>query len=123
MNEKLKIKLFGTQPSAKISEELLEQLINREFPSSKNEVTEKLKLVNSDSTAGTRRISAAILKLTNRDFGKLDSLIQQANQDSRDILSAAEYPRISEEGFIGFNSRTESQNKELYLADWNEYSN
>lgn len=112
-----------TQKAAKVSTELLDQLIKREFPKNIELVASKLEQVNSDSKAGQRRISAAILKLANRELNALDSLIEKANYDSRDILSEAEYPRISDEGFIGIETRTDSENLELHSADWNEYSN
>ena len=45
------------------------------------------------------------------------------NLDSRDVLSKAEYPRISEIGFVGMKEIEPIELKEYYLKDWTEYSN
>ena len=103
-----------TQQAAKISSELLKQLIHREFPNVTKIITTKLELVISDSEAGKRRISAAILKLANRNVNQLDSLIEKANYDFRDIVSAAEYPKNSKHGF---DERTEEQEESELKAD------
>ena len=76
----------------KISSKLLELLINREFGEQSLYITEQLQRVKSDSESGRRRISAAILKLTNRSLERLDQIIQRANSDFRDIIAEAEYP-------------------------------
>jgi hypothetical protein len=110
---------MSEQPIAKISPELLARLIEREFPNTAVLVTEKLKLVKSDSEQGRRRISAAILRLASGDFEKLDSLIHKANYDFRDIISAAEYPRNA---IHGFARQTYRKEKSQYQADWKDYT-
>jgi transposase len=104
----------------KISSELLELLINREFADRSTEVPEQLKQVKSDSESGRRRISAAILKLANRSRERLEQLIQRANSDFRDIIAQAEYPRVFE---AGFGELTEGEERKANEADWKEYQN
>ncbi|VXD11132.1 conserved hypothetical protein [Marinoscillum sp. 108] len=104
----------------KISSELLELLVNREFGERSIEVSEQLKQVKSDSESGRRRISAAILKLANRSQERLEQLIQRANTDFRDIVAEAEYPRVLEAGFGELSDEQEQQANE---EDWNEYRN
>ena len=109
-----------TQQVAKISTDLLSKLILREFPNDIELVTSKLEQVNSDSEAGQRRISAAILKLANRELNELDSLIDKANFDFRDIVAAAEYPRNSQHMFG--ERATKEQLQSEYQNDWEDYS-
>lgn len=118
MFEKEKIKLFGNQPVAKISNAELEFLIDREFPKNTDLVKLKLTEIQSDSQNGKNRIVAAILKLAKSDLNKMDFLINKANEDFRDIVSEAEYPRASRNGFELPN---EKELRTDYLNDWNEY--
>ena len=109
-----------TQQVAKISTDHLAKLILREFPKDVELVTSKLEQVKSDSEAGQRRISAAILKLANRELNELDSLIDKANFDFRDIIAAVEYPRNSQRMF---DERTTKEQLETeYQNDWDDYS-
>lgn len=108
-----------TEP-AKISPELLEQLIAREFHEHLNEVTEKLKLINSDSETGRKRISAAVLKLAKKDISQLNQLIDRSNADFRDVVAEAEYPRAFK---AGFDHLTDEEERKMDEEDWNEYQN
>ena len=119
MLEELKIKIGGTQPVAKVTDKQLGRLIEREFPQQIDEVTAKLDKVESDSPSGKNRISAAIIKLSNKDLKSLDHYIDIANGDCRDVLSQAEYPRCSKLGFDDFDN---NEMKSIYLDDWREYS-
>lgn len=119
MNE---IELINTkveQPVAKISDSELEKLIEREFPKNSNLIKRKLNEIRSDSQNGKNRIGAAVLKLAKSDINEIDLLIKKANEDFRDIVSQAEYPRASE---LGFDTRSDSELKADYLNDWTEYS-
>lgn len=118
MLEKLKIKLFATQPIAKVSERDITEIINKQYPENASLVLEKLQLIEHDSISTKNRIKAAILKLANRDLDRIDSLVDQANTDFRDVLAPAEYPRNSKNGFT---DQTKSEDKREYLADWVEY--
>ena len=120
MFDLLKIKIFGHQPVAKISDKLLDSLIVRDYKSNADIVRTKLKNVYSDSKAGKNRISADILKLAGKDINALDELIEKANKDSRDIMMWAEYPRRAK---IGFDELTIKPMKQIYIDDFIEYSN
>ncbi|WP_310594790.1 hypothetical protein [Flavobacterium sp.] len=119
MFEEIKIKIFGIQPAAKVTTNKLEVLIAREFPEHIEEVTLALYKLNGYSSDGINRISAAILKLADKDLSLLNFYIDKANSDNRDVLSQAEYPRCSQLGFEDFNI---TNIKSIYLDDWREYS-
>ena len=120
MFDLLKIKLLGHQPVAKISDQLLDTLIERDFKSNAAIVKAKLNTIDSDNQAGKNRIAAGILKLANKDFDALDELIKKANEDSRDIMLWAEYPRCAK---LGFGELDKKQMKQIYLDDFIEFSN
>jgi hypothetical protein len=120
MFELLKIKLFGHQPVAKISDQLLDTLIERDFKSKETIVRTKLNNIANDNKAGQNRIAAGILKLADKNFDALDELIEKANTDSRDIFMWAEYPRC---GKVGFDELDKKQMKQIYLDDFIEFSN
>ena len=120
MFDLLKIKLFGHQPVAKISDRLLDTLIERDYKSNTALVKTKLNTINSDNQAGQNRIAASILKLANKNFDALDELIEKVNEDSRDIMMWAEYPRCAK---IGFGELDKKQMKQIYLDDFIEFSN
>lgn len=123
MLEKLKIKYLGIQPVAKISKELLDKLIRRDLPENYEMVKQKLDLIKSDSFNGQNRLSAAVLKLSNGDLNKIDSYIEMCNSDYRNVVSEAEYPRVSKIGFIDMEQTKSSKLREYYLEDWTEYTN
>jgi hypothetical protein len=119
MNEKELILTKGEQPVPIISGELLGLLIGREFPGDMESVKTKLDKIKSDSQKGKNRISASVLKLAAKDISKIDFLMSRANEDFRDIVSEAEYPRTSS---FGFGERDDEEIKDDYLKDWAEYS-
>ena len=118
MNEIELIKSKGEQPVAKISNAELEFLIERDFLENMDLVKRKLNKIQSDSQNGKNRIGAAVIKLANSDLKKIDELINKANEDSRDIISNAEYPRVSK---YGFEFPNEKELRTDFLNDWNEY--
>jgi hypothetical protein len=120
MFDLLKIKLFGQQPVAKISDQLLNALIERDYRSNAEIIKTKLRNINSDSHAGKNRIAADVLKLADKNLDSLDRLIEKANEDCRDIIMSAEYPRCAK---IGFGELDKKQMKQIYLDDFTEYSN
>ena len=120
MFDLLKIKLFGQQPVAKISDQLLDTLIERDYKSNAAIVRTKLNNIDSGSQAGKNRIAASVLKLADKNFDALDELIEKANIDSRDILMWAEYPRGAK---LGFDELDKKQMKQVYIDDFIEYSN
>src|ERR1700730_7591548 len=120
MFETLRITILGHEPVAKISDKTLERLLRREFGDHASEVKEKLLHVKSDTPGGKNRISAAILKLSNGDLDKINYYIDLCNQDFRDVVAPAEYPRYST---VAFNEIPRWKKRQFYLADWKEYSN
>lgn len=120
MFDELKIRLYGLQPVANISDQLLDKLIEREFKNMLPIVRTKLDRVDSDSKAGKNRIAACILKIADKNLDALEKLIQKANEDSRDILMWAEYPRCKK---LGFEKLDEKHMKQIYLDDFIEFSN
>ena len=112
----------GEQPIPSISDEELSYLIHREFPDNIELIRKKLSSIDSDSHNGRNRISASVLKLAKSDLTKIDQIIDQANYDYRDTISAAEYPRMSKFGFEIFDQE-EKIRKKIFLEDWLEYSN
>jgi hypothetical protein len=109
----------GEQPVASISDDNLNFLISREFSNDKDTIKSKLDKIQSENNQGRNRISAAVLKLANKAFDKIDFLVSQANEDSRDIISETEYPRASS---FGFGERGNDESKEDYIKDWEEYT-
>ena len=119
MFEIFKIKYLGLQPTAQISDKTLDRIIIREYKDRVNEVNNKLKLIRSDSRKGKSRISVAVLKLSNREFNTIDTYIERCNNDFRDIVTQAEYPRVSK---LDFDEIASNKLKNLYLEDWKEYT-
>jgi len=119
MFDLFKIKLFGKQPVAIISDKLLEKLIVRDYENNADLVRSKFTKINSDSQAGKNRISADILKLSDKNINTLDRLIEKSNYDSRDIIMLAEYPRCAK---IGFGELDKSLMKQIFINDFIEYS-
>ena len=89
-----------------------------------SENTDLIKLkfteIQSETENGKNRIASAILKLAKSDLNVIDSLLKKANEDFRDIISLAEYPRASK---YGFDEPNENKLKTDYLNDWTEYLN
>jgi hypothetical protein len=120
MFEILRIIILGHAPSAKISHKTLERLVRREFCSRAGEVNRKFQQVNSDTPGGKNRSSAAILKLANRDFDRIDYYISICNNDFRDVVAPAEYPTYTR---VAFDEIAKWKKRQVYLSDWKEYSN
>ena len=119
MNERELILTQGEQPVPIITDEELEFLISREFPNDKNLVKTKLDKIKSDSPKGKNRISASVLKLADKELNNIDFLVKRANEDFRDIVSEAEYPRASS---YDFGERDNDESRDDFLKDWEEYS-
>ena len=119
MFETLQIIVFGTQPTAKVSQATLERIIHREFGNHANEIRQKLESIKSDTSGGKARILAAILKLSNKDLNAVDYFVGVANSDFRDVILQAEYPRVFNSDFHNIQK---DKRKKMYLADWKDYS-
>jgi hypothetical protein len=120
MFQTLRIIIFGHEPSAKINNQTLERLIRREFDSREVEINQKFQQINSNIPGSKNRLSAAILKLANRDFDRIDYYINICNNDFRDVVAPAEYPGYSR---VAFDEIAKWKKRQIYLSDWKEYSN
>ena len=120
MFEILRIIVLGQEPASKVSDKKLQRLMQREFGSRAGEVNQKFQRINSDTPSGKNRFSAAILKLANRDFDRIDYYINICNDDFRDVVASAEYPLRAK---LGFNKIAGWKKRKIYLSDWKEYSN
>ena len=116
------ITAYGRQPTAKISDKMLERLIQREFSGRAGQVSQKLKKIEGETPNGRNRSAAAILKLADKDFDAIDHLIALCNKDYREVIAPAEYPKCLELGLVNFHKRAQER-KRLYLADWRQYAN
>ncbi len=61
------------------------------------------------------------MKIADKNLDKIDLLVKRANEDFRDIVSEAEYPRAHKSGFKLFD-KEEKAIKEVLLEDWEEFS-
>ena len=122
MFETLRIRLWGSVPCAKINNKTLERIINREFGNGATEVKQKLQKITNNGRENKNRISAAIVKLANKDIAAIDNFVEISNSDYRDVLSPAEYPRFNELGFVGIKGMAKNKKKEIIISDWKHYS-
>ncbi len=118
MLEILKIKIFGIQPAAKVTDNMLERLIQRDFGDQALNVKLKLSRIDGDTHNGKNRISAAIIKLSKKDIKAIDYLLEMSKNDYRELIAQAEYPRCSK---LAFDKMEERDMKRIYLNDWIDY--
>jgi hypothetical protein len=118
MFEILTIKYLGRQPRARITGKTLDRIIRRDYFDHYEEVKQKLSLIKTNNLRGRNRLAAAVLKNSKGDLTKIDSYIELCNDDFRDVVSQAEYPRSLKFGFHEIDGR---KLKKIYLDDWNEY--
>jgi hypothetical protein len=110
--------MFGDQPTPNITDKILDRIIEKDYPNDFHEIKKKLELIESDSKKGKNRFAAAVLKLADRDLTKIDSLIEVCNNDFRDVIMQAEYPRTYKDDF---DDMDEVEEKNAYLDDWTDY--
>ena len=94
MFEIVKIECFGQQPIARITAKTLDRIIKRDYQNYFTEVKQKLELIHSDTLKGRNRLSAAVLKLSNKDVTRIDQYIESCNYDFRDIVKEFPWPLI-----------------------------
>jgi len=112
--------MFGGQPTPNITDKVLDSIIQKDYPNNSQGVKRKLELITSYSKKGKNRFAAAVLKLADRDLSKIDSLIETCNDDFRDVVMQAEYPRVLKDDL---DDKDTADKKMAYLADWTDYSN
>jgi hypothetical protein len=119
MFEVLRIRILGTQSAAKVTDKILNRLIQRDFGNQADNVKLKLRQITSDTHNGKNRISAAVIKLSNKNSKAIDYYINLSMNDFRDLISQAEYPRCSN---LEFNEKGKQNMKRIYFDDWTDYS-
>jgi hypothetical protein len=103
-----------------IDDDDITRIIKRDFPRSElANIKTMLAPYNSDSNIGRNRVYASILKLSEGNSDLLKEYVLKANNDYRDILSAAEYPNYSEHAFE--DDLSDEQKKQLIESDWMQY--
>lgn len=105
----------------RFSEGQIDLIIDREFPADAHQVKSKFSRLKHYGLSIDRTI-AAILKLADRDFDKIDGLIKGANTDPRDIISFAEYPRSNKYSWSELNELDEQEREKIRKDDWTEYN-
>lgn len=82
------------------------------------EVKYKLQQIHSDTHSGRNRISAAIIRLSNKNVNAIDHYVGLSRQDFRDVIMQGEYPRCSQFGLTDISRKA----RKRYLEDWKDFS-
>jgi hypothetical protein len=110
------------QRVAVVTPEHVERLVIREFPEHYKELTHLLAEFRSTQfPVDEDRVRAAIIKMAAGDYEQIPELIGSAQRDSRDVLSAAEYPNYSKKTQRNSVRLSETEKRALYDADWRQY--
>jgi hypothetical protein len=109
------------QPVPTVNHADVERIVRRDFPADLGRaVLAVLSGYDSKSAAGPYRVQLAVLKLAAGSFDALGHLVELAKIDYRDVLSAAEYPGYSRQGFN--TSLMSSEEVRLTIdQDWKQY--
>jgi len=75
----------------------------------------------ADSPAGRARVQLAILKLVAGRAADVPGWVAQAEQDARDVLAPAEYPRQLRFGFTGWSALPQAERERVIAEDRAEY--
>ncbi len=92
----------------------IKRIVRRDYMWDSNEVTELLKLL--DQVPQTFRVQAAVLKLGERNFKKLNSYVQMATVDSWSVVFFGEFPN-----FYHIENNTPEKREESITKDWFAY--
>lgn len=102
-----------------VTREDVERVIRRDFAPEQWETVSSLLDEYGDSDSS--RVRLAILKLSGGDVEKVLDYVERANEDFRDVVGPAEYPRSTED----WSSRTSPEERAAYerhvAEDWREY--
>lgn len=110
------------QPVPTVTDKDVERIALRDF--GKENLAEAMGILkkygqHKETRLGTPRVRLAILKLANGDLDLLSKYTENANQDFRDIISLAEYPKYLAE--VGFERNSQKTKTAVIEADWNQY--
>ena len=100
------------------------RLVARDFPPGDQQTVRDL--LDEYARAGMKdnvyRVQAAILKLSRGDVTRIQSWIEVARTDFRDVLAPAEYPELGKLGFVGVDRLDGSAREAVKARDWAQYS-
>jgi len=110
------------QPTPQVTAEDVNRVVRRDFPEPQfDEVMSLLNEYGSEKLhSGRSRVQLAALKLAHGNLEALRIQIDNAKQDSRDILVAAEYPQYWQRKFQVRELSAREQQK-LIDNDWKQY--
>ena len=100
-----------------VSEEDVERILNREFPAENH--AEIKKIIANIDVREKARVIIACFKNANKDYSKLINELTNAEGYWREIISAAEYPKIKKARRLTEDEINEKM-KEQYLKWFNE---
>lgn len=110
------------QPTPELCEQDVIRIVNRDYPESARAVVfSKLDAYGSEARhREATRVRLAALKLANGDIDRLDTLLEEANKDYRDVLASAEYP-----GYMDcyHQQQTDAEKQAIIDSDWSQYQN
>jgi hypothetical protein len=110
-----------TQPAAKVSASDVERLLVRDFPPQEVSVARRAlaEYGTKDWHREPERVRAAAMKLAAGSIERLREVLQTADQDFRDVVTEAEYPRYIRE--IGPKDKDEAKRQAIVEDDWRQY--
>jgi hypothetical protein len=112
----------GAQPVPDVSRADIARVVGRDYAAELAEVVHaELNRYNANGTDRTAaRVQLAALKLAAGDIERLQSAINDANRDFRDVIAAAEYPEYCR--LVRPSSGLSADEKQQIIdADWQQY--
>ena len=113
---------MSTQPTPTVTNEDVERIALRDFPSESSPVLEILGEYGAEEWhREVDRVRLAVLKLAAGNVDRLLSAIDTAKRDYRDVLASAEYPKYSR--LVGPSEVVSPDEvQRIVEADWEQYS-
>jgi len=110
------------QPHPDVTSSDVERIVRRDFPSGQFDTAMAvLKQYGIEKWhRECARVQLAALKLSNGDLRKLQTAIDVAKRDYRDVLAPAEYPEYSKRGFRTRELPVEERER-IIGGDWEQY--
>jgi uncharacterized protein YbaA (DUF1428 family) len=111
------------QPTPSATAEDVRRIVARDF----DEVSAPAALAMlMEYGAGSRqrevwRVQLAVLKSAGGRLAQLQSALEQARQDYRDVLTWAEYPSYSRLSFAQVDALAPDEKQAIFDADWRQY--
>ena len=109
------------QPVPKVSPAEVDRVLARDFPAADIDAV-RAALAGYGTKAWHRepeRVRLAALKIAGGKVARLHAALARADQDFRDVLCAAEYPRYHQE--VSPSERNETQRPAIIDDDWRQY--